>query len=137
MDKMHNCIWFNFGFIVIETTKEECFKLFNWNGMLGYHEKCSRDSVCVVVIKNSKYMRLYDRKNSRWGTRFDSKFKDDPKMNDIFSMHFDFTNDKVIWYHNNNEIGDYILEKEIKLIPAFTFYSVGDQIEIIKWQFIY
>ena len=103
-----------------------------WNGLLGWD-----DGVSVAISKNENFMRLYDKPHGVKGDKPDYRSKEKPKLNDIVSIHFDFIKDKVIFYHNNNEITNCVLDKKIKLIPAFTFYMNGDQIEVVQWDFIY
>ena len=57
-------------------------------------------------------------------------------QSNIFILSFDFRQNKLRLYHNNNIADDIDIKDYNEIIPAFSMYDAGDKLEITKWQFI-
>ena len=122
------CAPFAFGYI--NSTIKESIK--DWNYLLG--SGVNKQHGTAIIVRKSQTLRVCDKDGYR---ELDNKTRTVCKEGDIFTLSFDFINNKSIIYHNGIEIDKLSFKKEEKLTPAFVFDPKGDEIEITKWNFEY
>ena len=77
---------------------------------------------------------MYDEE-SRWGASVNSPTKELCKKNDTFRMSFNFNTNKAIFYHNGTEMHYVSIAKYNMIKPAFSFVTIGEEIEVTKYEF--
>ena len=107
-----------------------------WNSALGQHENKS-NSVGIFVSNSNKILWRHDKHPivSPQQLKYESQTEFD--KNDIFRLSFNFKNDVVNIYHNDNYVDNIPLYGCTVITPAFALQSVNEELEIVKWSFDY
>ena len=104
----------------------------NWNRPIGFgmNKSCS---VCIWL--NGKTCITWGHNINNYGSlsyRPQTNFQ----SGDIFTLSFDFVNDCVEFYHNDNKAPGIISFNGAKcIIPAISLIDKGDSIQVIKWEY--
>ena len=113
--------------------------------VFGYVESinCIKDFDCGLgVVRNKKHsvgiytcysqnqFKLFDKDNT--DKKLDYKSKSQFKQDDTFAVLFNFVDNYIQIYHNNNEADKLSLNDKKSIIMAFSLQKENDSIEIIK-----
>ena len=107
----------------------------NWNRETGCGSN-TENSVGIYVYHYRDTFTLYDKNDCAGLQTLNYKSPKFFAINDIFILSFDFIENTLTIYHNDNKCDTIELQKHTKIIPAFSLYYPGTQIEILKCDFL-
>ena len=106
----------------------------NWNQSLGAdNNKNSSVGILASSYLSSRFS-LFDRNNKCKELKYKSSIKF--KCGDIFDLTFDFVQNKISIYHNNNFAVDISLNGNKSVIFAVSLKSRDASIEILNYELI-
>ena len=112
----------------IQCLLDEYMERYSANVALGHSKRKSCDSVGIYVYKNCQDLWIY--MNGKVSIRTDEIEGVYYKQGSEFRMIFNFEKDNVIICHNEREIHKMSLEGIKVFIPAFSFFTIGEEIEV-------
>eukprot|EP01084_Bolivina_argentea_P039296 72626_1 len=123
------------GFMMGYVRSKQCIK--DWNQRLGiFDNKYSSTGIQVMVGKKDQNLYLYNSLHEHGSLRYKAKFS----IGHILILSFDFKDDCLQIYHNNIPACKICLQtklnKQQRILPAFSFYEQDDSIEIVKCELL-
>eukprot|EP01084_Bolivina_argentea_P168266 291855_1 len=102
----------------------------NWNDRLGMKTN-QKYSKCIMI--GTLYSRFYEYKNNQYSALLSTNhcFKD----KDEFTLSFDFINDALHIFHNDNLSDTISLDNVKEIMPGISLIYKGDTVQVTQWNF--
>ena len=120
---------FYFGFIINKSIKE-CISSYKIHGDHLGNKSIKKYSVGIYISQYNNNYFIHDQNNN--GKELKSRSIKPFKQNDIFNLIINFKKKSFVIYHNDNKSKKHPLYECNQIIPAFSLYHLGEQIEVIN-----
>eukprot|EP01084_Bolivina_argentea_P017816 33238_1 len=104
----------------------------DWNQALGFDPN-KQTSMGLLIDDDSPFLKLCDKDNT--AEQLKCEYSECPKGGDTFLFCFNFVNDNLIVYHNNNKMDTLSLNGNKNIIPAVSLIRDGSSVQIRAYAF--